>query len=38
LITEIGFDICALIETKLKESGELLMRSIIGVKAGVGER
>jgi hypothetical protein len=38
MITEKGFDICPLSETKLKGSGEFMIGSIKGMKAGVGER
>jgi hypothetical protein len=38
MITVRGFDICALSETKLKGSGEFVIGSIKGMKAGVGDR
>jgi hypothetical protein len=38
IITERGFDICGLCETKLKGSGKFMTCNIKGVKAGVGER
>jgi hypothetical protein len=38
VIAEKRFNICALSETKLKESGEFMMGSIKGVKTGAEER